>query len=42
VPFTKDGTYFEGDIKERKPKLLLSASFQQNNQAKRAQGQSRK
>jgi hypothetical protein len=26
-------------LNERKPKLLLSASFQQNNQAKRAQGQ---
>jgi hypothetical protein len=38
--FTKDGTYFEGDIvREKKPKLLLSGAFQQNNQAKRAQGQ---
>lgn len=38
--FTKDGTYFEGDIvREQKPKLLLSGAFQQNNQAKRAQGQ---
>ncbi|MBX9887025.1 MAG: OprO/OprP family phosphate-selective porin [Flavobacteriaceae bacterium] len=38
--FTKDGTYFEGDIvREAKPKLLLSGAFQQNNQAKRAQGQ---
>jgi hypothetical protein len=38
--FTKDGTYFEGDIvRESKPKLLLSGAFQQNNQAKRAQGQ---
>lgn len=38
--FTKDGTYFEGDlIREAKPKLLFSGAFQQNNQAKRAQGQ---
>ena len=38
--FTKDGTYFEGDIvREPKPKLLISGAFQQNNQAKRAQGQ---
>jgi hypothetical protein len=38
--FTKDGTYFEGDIvREQKPKLLISGAFQQNNQAKRAQGQ---
>jgi hypothetical protein len=38
--FAKDGTYFEGDIvREKKPKLLLSGAFQQNNQAKRTQGQ---
>ena len=38
--FTKDGTYFEGDIvREQKPKLLLSGAFQQNNRAKRTQGQ---
>ena len=38
--FTKDGTYFEGDIvREAKPKLLFSGAYQQNNQAKRAQGQ---
>lgn len=38
--FTKDGTYFEGDIiREKKPKLLLSGAFQQNNHAQRAQGQ---
>ena len=38
--FTKDGTYFEGDImRESKPKLLLSAAFQQNNDARRTQGQ---
>jgi len=38
--FTKDGTYFEGDIqREKKPKLLLSGAFQQNNHAQRTQGQ---
>lgn len=38
--FTKDGIYFEGDIqREKKPKLLLSAAFQQNNHARRTQGQ---
>ncbi len=38
--FTKDGTYFEGDvIREKKPKLLLSGAFHQNNQAQRTQGQ---
>ena len=38
--FTKDGAYFEGDIiREKKPKLLLSGGFQQNNQARRTQGQ---
>lgn len=38
--FTKDGTYFEGDIvREQKPKLLLSGAFQQNNHARRTQGQ---
>lgn len=38
--FTKDGTYFEGDIiREKRPKLLLSGAFQQNNHAKRTQGQ---
>ena len=38
--FTKDGTYFEGDIvREQKPKLLISGAFQQNNQAKRVQGE---
>lgn len=38
--FTKDGVYFEGDIaREKKPKLMLSAGFQQNNSAKRTQGQ---
>ena len=38
--FAKDGTYFEGDIvREAKPKLMLSGAFQQNNQARRTQGQ---
>lgn len=38
--FTKDGTYFEGDvIREKKPKLMFSGAFQQNNHAKRTQGQ---
>ncbi|MEK8180009.1 porin [Flavobacterium buctense] len=38
--FTKDGTYFEGDVmREKKPKLLLSGAFHQNNHAQRTQGQ---
>lgn len=38
--FSKDGTYFEGDIiREKKPKVMLSGAFQQNNQARRTQGQ---
>jgi len=38
--FTKDGTYFEGDVmREKKPKLMLSGAFQQNNQGRRTQGQ---
>ena len=38
--FTKDGTYFEGDImREKKPKLMFSGAFQQNNHARRTQGQ---
>lgn len=38
--FTKDGTYFEGDIlREKKPKLMISGVFQQNNHAQRTQGQ---
>lgn len=38
--FKKNGYYFEGDVmREEKPKLLLSAAFQQNNNAIRAQGQ---
>jgi phosphate-selective porin OprO and OprP len=38
--FAKDGTYFEGDIvREQKPKLMFSGAFQQNNNARRTQGQ---
>lgn len=38
--FTKDGSNFEGDlVRESKPKLMLSAAFQQNNWARRTQGQ---
>ena len=38
--FTKDGSYFEGDLmRETKPKLMLSGGFQQNNQARRTNGQ---
>ncbi len=38
--FTKDGTYFEGDIiREKKPKLMVSGAFQQNNHARRTNGQ---
>lgn len=38
--FSKDGTYFEGDIvREKKPKLMFSGAFQQNNNAQRTQGQ---
>jgi len=38
--FAKDGTYFEGDLmREKKPKLMLSGAFQQNNHAQRTQGQ---
>lgn len=38
--FTKDGTYFEGDLmREQTPKLMFSGAFQQNNQARRTGGQ---
>lgn len=38
--FSRDGTYFEGDIvREKKLKLLLSGAFQQNNHARKTQGQ---
>jgi phosphate-selective porin OprO/OprP len=38
--FAKDGIYFEGDIqREKKPKLLFSGAYQQNNHARRTQGE---
>lgn len=38
--FTKNGIYFEGDlVREKKPKLMLSGVFQQNNRAVRTNGQ---
>ena len=38
--FTNDGANFEGDlVREKKPKLLLSAAFNQNNWARRDRGQ---
>lgn len=38
--FSKDGTYFEGDIvREKKPKVMFSGAFQQNNHGRRTQGQ---
>lgn len=38
--FKKTGAYFEGDLmREQTPKLMLSAAFHQNNQAKRERGQ---
>ncbi|NUY82231.1 porin [Flavobacterium sp. MAH-1] len=38
--FTKDGSYFEGDLmREKKPKLMFSGAYQQNNQARRTGGQ---
>ncbi|RZJ65242.1 MAG: porin [Flavobacterium sp.] len=38
--FTKDGTYFEGDLmREKIPKIMFSGAFQQNNQARRTGGQ---
>ncbi len=38
--FSKDGTNFEGDIvREKKPKLMFSGAFHQNNHARRTQGQ---
>lgn len=41
--FTKKGAFFEGDLmREEKPKLMLSAAFEQNNQAKRERGQTGK
>jgi len=41
--FTKDGTYFEGDvIRETKPKLLLSGAYQFNDDSRKTQGQTGK
>jgi len=38
--FTKDGTYFEGDlVREKTPKLLLSGAYQYNDKARRTMGQ---
>ncbi|WP_306352393.1 porin [Flavobacterium sp. '19STA2R22 D10 B1'] len=38
--FTKDGTYFEGDVvREKKPKLMFSGAYQYNNKARKTQGQ---
>ncbi len=38
--FTKDGTYFEGDLmREKKPKLMLSGVYQYNDMARRTGGQ---
>jgi len=38
--FTKDGSYFEGDIvREQTPKLLLSGAYQYNNKGRRTMGQ---
>lgn len=38
--FTKDGTYFEGDlVREKTPKLLLSGAYQYNDKARRTGGQ---
>jgi phosphate-selective porin OprO/OprP len=38
--FNNDGVFFEGDLSyEKKPKLMLSVGFSQNNQAEKSQGQ---
>lgn len=38
--FTKDGAYFEGDLKrEQKPKVMISGAYQYNNKARRTGGQ---
>lgn len=38
--FTKDGAYFEGDLKrEQKPKVMISGAYQFNNKARRTGGQ---
>lgn len=39
-PFSRNGAYFEGDlIREKKPKLMLSAAYQLNDGAIQTQGQ---
>lgn len=38
--FEKDGSYFEGDlVREKTPKLMFSGAFNQNNHARRTNGQ---
>ncbi|UFH36515.1 porin [Flavobacterium acetivorans] len=38
--FTKNGSHFEADLaREKTPKLLISGAFNQNNNARRSQGQ---
>lgn len=38
--FTRDGTYFEGDlVREKTPKLMISGAYQYNDKARRTQGQ---
>lgn len=38
--FTKDGTYFEGDLmREQTPKVMLSGAYQYNDKARRTGGQ---
>lgn len=38
--FSKDGAYFEGDLsREQDPKLMLSGTYHQNNNATQSQGQ---
>lgn len=38
--FTKDGTYFEGDLmREKTPKVMISGAYQFNDKARRTQGQ---
>ncbi|MCO6176451.1 OprO/OprP family phosphate-selective porin [Flavobacterium sp. NRK F10] len=38
--FKRNGIYFEGDVaREKKPKLMLSGAYQQNNRAVRTNGQ---
>lgn len=38
--FTKDGTYFEGDVaREATPKVMVSGAYQYNDKARKTQGQ---